>query len=283
MSVRSTQHERAYPRVLLAEHNRISQRLFVRMLARLGYEVCLAGDCEEALQIYQRRAAEFSLVILDLKTPFDGGIDLLRRWPRDVNVRHVPVIALGDDPAVSAREACLAAGADLYLAEALRNDRLSHAVRSLSALPGGAGMSAPGGAATGPVLAGPLDEKTFRSLLDLSPEPSFIQELMDDFRREGTGHFACLQEALKERDVAEWREALYGLRGSAVGLGAAMLAQLCDQLQVFSEDAIRAGEGYSEYAYLLEVFNRTADAMQDMILERFHPRESDPGARESGA
>jgi two-component system, sensor histidine kinase RpfC len=281
MSVRSTQHERAYPRVLLAEHNRISQRLFVRMLARLGYEVCLADDCEEALRIYQHRAAEFSLVILDLKAPFDGGIDLLRRWPRDANVRHIPVIALGNDPAVRAQEACLDAGADLYLAEALRDERLCHAVMSLAAPPGGTGASGRGGAA-GPVLAGPLDEKTFRSLLDLSPEPAFIQELMADFHREGTGHFTRLQEALRERDVTGWREALHGLRGSAVGLGAAWLAQLCDRLEAFSEEAIRAGEGYSEYAYLLEVFNSTADAMQGMILERFQLAEPDRDARGSG-
>ncbi|WP_018231378.1 response regulator [Thioalkalivibrio thiocyanodenitrificans] len=282
MSVRSTQHKRTYPRVLLAEPNRISQRLFVRMLARLGYEVCLADDCEEALRIYQHRAAEFSLVILDLKAPFDGGIDLLRRWPRDANARHVPLIALGDDPAARAREACLDAGADLYLAEALRDERLTHAVMSLAGLPGGAGASVRDGAAAGPVLAGPLDEKIFRSLLDLSPEPSFIRELMDDFHREGTGHFTRLQEALRERDVTGWREALHGLRGSAVGLGAALLAQLCGRLEAFSEDAIRAGEGYSEYAYLLEVFNSTADAMQAMILERFQLTEPDQGARGSG-
>jgi two-component system, sensor histidine kinase RpfC len=259
--------------VLLAEHNRISRRLLSRMLARLGLQVCLADSVEEARQVFCRRPGEFVLVILDLKAPLDGGVEWLRQWPADAESRRVPVIALGIDPGVSARDACIEAGARIYLTEALRDERLGNAVRQLvdvaareEPIPATAPAAPPEPEVQDDATL--LNVEAFRSLLDLSTDPGFIQELMDDFRRDGSGYFARMQHALKKRDALEWHEALHALKGSAMGLGAKCLAQLCARHEDLSREALRAGEGYSEYAFILEVFNRTVRAMQVMAGER---------------
>ena len=263
-------------RVLLAEHNRISCRLLARMLTRLGLEVVSATSVDEALRVFRQRSGYFSLVVLDLKSPLEGGIDWLRTWAAETGSQAAPVIALGTDPAPLARAACIKAGARAYLTEALGDDRLAAVVRSLVTIPHAPPVpeepkAEPVASAASPPVAceavGLLDEKTFRSLLELSPDPGFIEELMADFRRDGSGYFARLQTALKRRDAHEWHEALHALKGSAMGLGAKGLSQLCARHEDLSREALRGGQGYSEYAYILEMFNRTLQAMQCMAQE----------------
>ncbi|WP_175628196.1 response regulator [Thioalkalivibrio denitrificans] len=263
-------------RVLLAEHNRISCRLLGRMLTRLGLEVVSLASVDEALQVFRQRPGDFSLVVLNLKSPLEGGIEWLRTWAAESDAQAVPVIALGTDPTPLAREVCIRAGARAYLTEALGDDRLSAVVRSLLTIPRARPVQeAPKAVPEAPAASPPavpeavglLDEKTFRSLLELSPDPGFIEELMADFRRDGSGYFARMQTALKRRDALEWHEALHALKGSAMGLGARGLSQLCARHEDLSREALRAGQGYSEYAYILEMFNRTVQAMQSMAQE----------------
>ena len=259
--------------VLLAEHNRISRRLLGRMLTRLGLEVVSARSVDAAIQAFRQRPGDFSFVVLNLKSPLEGGIEWLRAWTAETGTRAVPIVVLGTDPSPLAREACIKAGARVYLTEALGDDRLSAVVRSLVMIPRVRRVpeepkaDSVGSAESPPEEVGLLDDKTFRSLLELSPDPGFIEELMADFRRDGSGYFARMQTALKRRDAQEWHEALHALKGSALGLGAKGLSQLCARHEDLSREALRAGQGYSEYAYILEMFNRTVHAMQCMVRE----------------
>jgi CheY-like chemotaxis protein len=49
-----------------------------RMLRRLGYEVAVAVDGVEAVEIFERDAGRFDLVILDLDMPRMGGAECFR-------------------------------------------------------------------------------------------------------------------------------------------------------------------------------------------------------------
>jgi CheY-like chemotaxis protein len=63
------------PRVLLIDDSRTSQATFGRGLEEAGYEVLLAGDAREALDVLaQRRVA---VVLADYQLPGMTGLDLL--------------------------------------------------------------------------------------------------------------------------------------------------------------------------------------------------------------
>ena len=59
--------------ILLADDEELIRDLGSRILTRAGYNVIKASNGQEALDIYQRRAHEISLVILDVIMPIMGG------------------------------------------------------------------------------------------------------------------------------------------------------------------------------------------------------------------
>lgn len=75
--------DKAVSRILLMDDEEIVQRVVVRTLQRLGYEVEVAGDGGGAVNMYSRalnEGAPFSAVILDLTVPGGmGGFEALQR------------------------------------------------------------------------------------------------------------------------------------------------------------------------------------------------------------
>ncbi|MBW1732228.1 MAG: response regulator, partial [Deltaproteobacteria bacterium] len=60
-------------RILLVDDEGAIRELGKEILERFGYEVLLAGDGEEAVEIYRDRSGEISLVIMDYVMPGMGG------------------------------------------------------------------------------------------------------------------------------------------------------------------------------------------------------------------
>lgn len=247
-------------RILLIEHNRICRRLLERIVTRLGYTVHAAGSVEEAWQEFRRTGGAFVLVLLTLDSSRERGLELLGRWFADHRARRVPVIVLGNDPSTVTSRACLRAGACCYLVEALCDGRLSDTVCALA----GAGAHGNNGGPLSRTLpeatAGLLDAGTFRSLMELSPDPGFIQALLGDFRREGCASLGRMRGALRQGDAARWRDAVHGLKGSAAGLGAKALVRLCVRLEALPGETLRHS-GHPAYAAVLDLFRRTLEAM----------------------
>jgi PAS domain S-box-containing protein len=62
-------------RLLLVDDEALLRRALTHMLQRLGFEVCAAGDAQEALALLDR-AAPFDMALLDVVMPGMGGVEL---------------------------------------------------------------------------------------------------------------------------------------------------------------------------------------------------------------
>lgn len=62
--------------ILVVEDEHLVRRLLGRVLAQPGTEVLMAADGAEALEIYQLRESEISVVLLDLGLPKISGWDV---------------------------------------------------------------------------------------------------------------------------------------------------------------------------------------------------------------
>ena len=60
-------------RILLAEDNRVNQRLAVRILEKWGHTVVVANNGEEALAALE--GGGFDLALMDVQMPEMGGLD----------------------------------------------------------------------------------------------------------------------------------------------------------------------------------------------------------------
>jgi signal transduction histidine kinase len=113
-------------RILLADDNRVNQRVGSRFLERLGYRAEVVANGIEVLRALERQ--RYDIVFLDVQMPEMDGYETARqlrlRWPDDHRPR---IIAMTGNAMQGDREACLRAGMDDYVANpcALRIFKLS--------------------------------------------------------------------------------------------------------------------------------------------------------------
>jgi signal transduction histidine kinase/CheY-like chemotaxis protein len=114
--------------VLLAEDNKVNQRVAQRFLERLGHHVTLANDGREAVELWQRQA--FDLVLMDVQMPEMDGFEAVATI-REAELgrgTRTPVIALTAHAMSGDRERCLAAGMDGYLTKPVKLAQLVDAI-----------------------------------------------------------------------------------------------------------------------------------------------------------
>jgi DNA-binding response OmpR family regulator len=126
--------------ILLVDDEQMIRNLGRTILERHGYEVLLAVDGQEAVDVYQREEARIDLVILDLTMPRLSGQDALRELLR-INP-HVRVLFASGYSAEHLIEADH--GRVLgFVAKPYRPRELAHCVRAALDKPAGACATAP--------------------------------------------------------------------------------------------------------------------------------------------
>jgi DNA-binding response OmpR family regulator len=114
-------------RVLIAEDDRVTQRMLASLVKRLGHEVILASTGSEAWSRIE--ASHVPLVISDWMMPDLTGVDLCRSIRRAADVRYTYVILL---TAMEGRERFLEAmesGVDDFLSKPPDFDQIAARIR----------------------------------------------------------------------------------------------------------------------------------------------------------
>ena len=105
--------------ILLAEDNRVNQRVARGILEKAGHTVVVANNGREAVDAVA--AARFDLVLMDMQMPEMGGDEAMAaiRERERATGGHMPIIAVTAHAMKGDREMCLDAGADSYVAKPL--------------------------------------------------------------------------------------------------------------------------------------------------------------------
>jgi two-component system KDP operon response regulator KdpE len=112
-------------RILVVDDEPQITRVLRRSLAARGYEVQVAGEGEEALQIFN--AWKPDLVITDLSMPNMGGLELCRRIRGS---SQTPIVVLSVQGEERAKVEALDVGADDYVTKPFGMDELLARVRA---------------------------------------------------------------------------------------------------------------------------------------------------------
>jgi signal transduction histidine kinase/DNA-binding response OmpR family regulator len=109
-------------RILLAEDNRINQKVGLALLSRLGYKADVAANGLEALNASLRQT--YDLVLLDIQMPEMDGVEAAQAMRKKLG-DHCPMLAAVTANAFpGAREEYLSKGFDDYLSKPLMPDSL---------------------------------------------------------------------------------------------------------------------------------------------------------------
>jgi CheY-like chemotaxis protein len=123
--------------VLVAEDNRVNQRIVQSMLEKAGHRVTLVANGQLAIDALALRA--FDVVVMDMQMPvMSGGAAIveIRKQEHDTG-RHLPIVACTAHAMKGDREKCLANGADEYVAKPIARESLLQAIELAVAGPPG--------------------------------------------------------------------------------------------------------------------------------------------------
>lgn len=115
-------------RVLLAEDNRVNQKVALKQLQSLGYEADVAANGEEVLQLIEK--VPYDLILMDCQMPILDGLETtreIRRLPENYFASHSQpiVIAMTANAMAEDKQLCLNAGMDDYLSKPVVKDKLA--------------------------------------------------------------------------------------------------------------------------------------------------------------
>ena len=99
-------------KILLIEDNEMNRDMLSRRLAKRGFEVVMAVDGTEGLDM--ARSASPDLILMDMSLPVVDGWTATRELKADASTRSIPVIGLTAHAMAGDREKCLEAGCDEY-------------------------------------------------------------------------------------------------------------------------------------------------------------------------
>jgi PAS domain S-box-containing protein len=116
--------------LLLAEDNKINQKVAERMLKKLGYTSDLAQNGREALEAVQAAEANgtpYDVVLMDIQMPEMDGLEATKAIREAVPEAHQPrIIAMTANAMMGDRERYLKEGMDAYLSKPVRVQELGH-------------------------------------------------------------------------------------------------------------------------------------------------------------
>lgn len=117
------------PRIVLVEDNEDNRDMLSRRLTRKGYEVLIAVNGQEAVELVEKEMP--ALVLMDISLPVMDGFEATRRLKSGDSTKHIPVIALTAHAMSGDREKAMEAGCDDYDVKPVELPRLLSKMEAL--------------------------------------------------------------------------------------------------------------------------------------------------------
>jgi len=117
-------------RILLVEDNDLNRDMLERRLRRRGFEVLLAADGGQGVELARRERPD--LVLMDMSLPGLDGWQATRILKSEAGTRGIPVVAVTAHSLAGDRERALEAGCDDYATKPVHLDFLLEIVGRLA-------------------------------------------------------------------------------------------------------------------------------------------------------
>ncbi|MBX3340640.1 MAG: PAS domain S-box protein [Nitrospira sp.] len=263
-------------RILIAEDSPVNREVAVGMLEILGYQVEMAENGRQALELAGR--SQFDLVLMDCQMPEMDGFTAtgeIRRREAASGQRRLTIIALTANAMQGDREQCLAAGMDDYLTKPYTQVQLQAVVQKwldkqgtdralapvFSSTQAVSGESAPAAAAPPPSTPS-MDPKALDGIraLQRPNRPDVLASVLRKYLDNSRDSVDALQDAIRANDPAGLQAVAHRLKSSSAQLGALAVAARCKELEALGaqKNLIEADrilvELQSEYAAACAVF-----------------------------
>ncbi len=230
-------------RLLLADDNLVNQKVAVRMLETLGYQVDVAANGLEAVEAVTRNS--YAGILMDCLMPEMDGFEATMAIRKQEEHASLPIIAMTANAMQGDQEKCLAVGMNAFLSKPVKlqdlkgllekwipQDSLTdqslgtpHVAEALT--------PSPETALSGPSHLPPLDLTTLSELRQLGGDndPEFVNTVVNQFLQDSEIHFAGIQQAIEENNGDSLRKIAHALKGCSQIIGANPLSEIAFHLE----------------------------------------------------
>ena len=116
-------------RILLVEDNEMNRDMLSRRLERRGFDVTMAVDGREGVDM--ARGGEYDLILMDMSLPVIDGWETTRRVKANPDTKAIPIIALTAHAMVEDKDKAIAAGCDDFDTKPVDIQRLVDKIQAL--------------------------------------------------------------------------------------------------------------------------------------------------------
>lgn len=111
-------------RILLAEDNKVNQKVAMIILQKLGYQADIANNGIEVLVMLRQR--DYDVILMDVQMPEMDGLAATQQITTEWSAERRPwIIAMTANAMQGDREACLQAGMNDYITKPIRREELA--------------------------------------------------------------------------------------------------------------------------------------------------------------
>ena len=236
-------------RVLLAEDNKVNQKLAVGVLKKLGCQVTVAENGRQAVAHWETK--DFDLTLMDVQMPEMDGFEAtaaIRELEAKADKKAL-IIAMTAHAMKGDRERCLAAGMDDYLSKPVRfpelRDKLAEVVQMRDIAFGDARITT---SADDPIdWAG--------ALASVGGDAQLLSSVIEDCDEECETLMEQINTSIEEHDVNTLNRAAHTLKGILLTLGARPASAAAFKLECMasSGDLSNAAETLAELGQQMEI------------------------------
>ena len=220
-------------RILLAEDNLVNQRVAVRMVEKLGYDVDVASDGAAAVEALSRQP--YAAILMDVQMPeMDGYEATAEIRSREGTMRRTPIIAMTANALEGDRAKAVSAGMDDYVPKPVKLETLGAVLQRWVSVAEQAQPEQTGVDTPSPIgFEGSLDQDVLATLrsIEQEGEPGFVAELADVFLQDAEARIGKLEEDAQTNAFETIERTAHSLKGSCSNMGAAKMAAICATLE----------------------------------------------------
>lgn len=192
--------------ILLAEDNKMNQKVATNILKKLGHTITIAQNGKEALELFNEK--QFDLILMDGQMPIMDGLEAtraIRKIENEQNKKaHIPIIALTANAMKGDRERFIESGMDDYITKPIKRKDLETAIINSST--------------KDKTIAPPQHQNDIIDLDELlqtmNGDKNLIKECFDDFYNNHGPMINDIRQGIDKNDDTKIKESLLTFRDS---------------------------------------------------------------------
>ncbi|MCX6291770.1 MAG: ATP-binding protein [Bacteroidetes bacterium] len=249
-------------KILIAEDNKINQKLAQNIFEGLGYKPDIVQNGLEVIE--KMRKGPYDLIFMDVQMPEMDGLDATRFIIHKMTLEKRPVIIAMTAFALEGdKEKCIEAGMNDYISKPFMIEEIVDKITKWFGQENEKTMTKKTTVVEKEEEM--IDESLIQRLKEMAPgDPNFLKDVVNMFMSQAPIIIHDMDTSCKSHAYEKMGEAAHKLKGSALNIGAKKLAELCRIIEIRG----RSNDGSECDAMIVsvrEVYEKSMEELNRMI------------------